>query len=253
MAVHSLQYGSYVFPPTFTYSDVSGKRALTATKSVHADGAVVPVAYLSERTVEVHGTFIRQIGGTPLSDLRDALRAALAVQSANLFLTTDRYLRNARVDDAPETSQPTWMERIMDVRIRFTAGDPYFYETATQTDNTNALTTSPGTVTISTVGGNAPALPQLSLTVAGAGSVALLSTLTNTTTGDVFTLGGTVMGGQVIIVDSLAQTVTIGGVDRMDLFDGVFPRLALGSNSFTVAWSSGGYTNMAAAWNNRWF
>lgn len=250
MATPSLAYGSYTFPRTFSYSEVSGKRSLTATKLVRAPGSAVPLNWLSERTIQVTGTLLANTG-TALETQKDALRAALAVTSANLYLTSGRYLRNARVEDAPESLGANWAERITDINIRFVAGDPYFYDANTTSDNTNALTTSPGSVTISTVGGNVFALPQISLTVAGSGAVALNATITNNTTGDVFTLFGAVTGGNVILIDSLLQTVTISGVDRMDLFDLVFPTLAVGSNSFTVAWTSGGFTNMAATWRNR--
>lgn len=251
---YHLAFGSYVFPDTFSYAEVSGKRALTSTKLVRFHGSVVPTAWQTERTVEVRGGLMKaSIGNqTALEDQRDALRAALAVQPANLYLTNGRYLRNARVDDAPESTSPTWMERMMDVRIRFVSGDPFFYDTSESSDNTNALSTSPGSVTIATVGGNVFALPQISLTVAGSGAVSLDAEITNTTTGDLFTLVGDVNGGDVIVIDSLAQTVKISGIDRMDLFDKVFPTLAVGSNAFTVEWSSGGFTNMAASWRNRY-
>jgi phage-related protein len=83
--------------------------------------------------------------------------------------------------------------------------------------------------------------------------VTLACTVTNSTTGETFTLEGAVTGGDVIIVDSLEQTVTIGGTDKTSLFDGVFPTLAVGSNTIQVDYTSGTITNLSISHNARYF
>jgi len=99
--------------------------------------------------------------------------------------------------------------------------------------------------------GNAYAQPQLAMTMDGTGTIA--ATITNITTGEAFTLFGPVISGQVIVVDSLAESVTIAGVDAMALFEGIFPRLAVGTNQFVVAYNATGITDFVLTWSNRWY
>jgi hypothetical protein len=101
--------------------------------------------------------------------------------------------------------------------------------------------------------GNAPAAPELRLTVGGSGEVTLAATVTNETTGEAFSLDGTVEGGDIILVNTLEETVLIGAANRMDLFDGLFPLLALGENTFSVEVCSAVLTNLDVYWRSRWY
>lgn len=87
----------------------------------------------------------------------------------------------------------------------------------------------------------------------GGGDVTLDATLTNETTGEAFSLQGEVEDGTEIVVNSLEETVTVEGEDRMDLFDGLFPRLNPGNNTLNVAYASGEITNVDVTWNSRWY
>lgn len=244
-----LQYGSYVFPNTFTYQEIGRQIVVPATKVVHFDGARVSRSFLDARKIQVRGSLLANTG-TALQTQRDAMKAALAAAPQNLYLESGRYLRNCYVDDAPETYDPTWPERITDAKFTFLTGDPFFYETAVQSFPTNAIAASPTTISL-TAGGNATAAPALALTVGGAGVISLSASLVNNTTGESFTLVGSVMGGDVITVDTLALTVRIGSTDRYDLFDGLFPHLAVGANSLVVTYGAGTLTNLSAVWQNR--
>jgi hypothetical protein len=108
-------------------------------------------------------------------------------------------------------------------------------------------------IVVNNAEGNAPAAPELRLTVGGSGAVSLAATITNETTGEAFTLEGTVAGGDIILVNTLEETVLIGATDRTDLFDGLFPLLALGENAFSIEVCSGVLTNLDVYWRSRWY
>jgi hypothetical protein len=250
---YRLRFGTYDFPASLTYNLQSFRSATPSGKRLRAHGARVPVGRLAERRVEVRG-LLKQESASSLQDQLDALRAAVMSGPAILYLPNDRHLRNVQKDDGGQDRyENTWPERLVEVAIDLITGDPYLYRDTQSSDLTNALSSSPETVTVNNAFGSAPAAPELRLTVGGSGEVTLAATLTNTTTGEAFTLSGEVAGGDIILINSLTKTVLIGATDRSDLFDGLLPTLALGNNSLSVAWTSGSLTNLDVYWNSRWY
>jgi len=246
-----LQFGSYVFPKGFYPAEEPLASQVSAAKLPRADGARVLTGLLEKKVLKVRGGLIHDSGLSVRTKV-DALKAALQGGPANLYFDSDRYWRQVQKESSSFGYESgTHYGRIVTVEIDFVTGDPFVYEVAAQ-NVSQAIASSPTTVPV-TAGGNAPALPQWSLTVGGVGAVTLAATVTNTTTGEAFTLAGAVSGGDVIVVDSLAETVKIGGVDKMSLFDGLFPKLAVGANSIQIAYTSGTISNFAADWNNRWY
>ena len=113
--------------------------------------------------------------------------------------------------------------RIADtVSIEFETGDPFLYSTTTSTVTATGLTS--GSTWTATAAGNAYSQPQISLTAAATGNIT--ATVSSVASGETFTLIGAVTSGNVIVVDSLAETVQIGATDFTSLFGGVFPRMA---------------------------
>lgn len=249
---YALAFGSYTIPNTITLQRVSMARNVPSAKTPRYDGARTLSGMLELKRFSLQGSLIRQIGSTDVSWLRnqlDALKGALAVQGANFTVDSDRYWRQCYAEQYEDSFAPTGAQRIVDVSFDVVTGDPFSYETATQSGG-GALVTSGQTKTVVN-GGNAPGAPRLSLTVGSTGT--LSATITNQTTVDVCTLFGPVTSGDVIIVDSLLETVTRSGLDVTSLFDGQFPRLEVGSNVFRFDWVSGSLNNAAIAWNNRFF
>ena len=185
---------------------------------------------------------------TAASDLRtqlDALKAALASGPTTFQTSSDRLYQGCQVSSFEETYGDTAFGRYADISFDILTGDPFQYAAVP-----TSVTSTSGSL-VATSAGNAYALPQIALTVGATGT--LSATLTNTTTGEVCTLMGAVTSGQVITIDSLAQAVTIAGVDKIALFDGLFPRLLVGANTLVLAVTSGTISSITATWQDRWF
>lgn len=250
MATYGLQFGTYTFPGTLTYNDVPLNSQVSVAKLPRADGSRILPGTLTERRITIKGSLLKT-PTSPLRDQLDALKAAMMSGPQNLYFNSDRYLRNCQKDPYGESYGMTWPERIVDISLGLVTGDPFFYEVAVNTA-TQAVSACPTTWTV-TAGGNAYALPQFQITVGSVVSGAIAFTITNETTGEAFTLTGAANVGDVIIVDSLEETVTISGVDRTDLFDGLFPRLAVGANTIQACYSIGSISSVSIVWQNRWY
>ncbi len=251
---YRLRFGTYDLPESLTYNSISFRSSVPSQKLPRAHGARVPRGYLAERRIEIRGLLKREIGGDSLQTQIDALRAALMSGPATLHLPNERYLRDVQKDDGGQDRyDQTWPERIADISIDLITGDPFMYSDTEVSDLTNAVGGSPTDVVIANAAGNAPALPELRLTVGGSGAIDLAATITNVTTGEAFTLAGAVSGGDVIKINSLDETVLIGSTDKTLLFDGLFPMLATGNNTIRVAYTSGTITNLDAYWRSRWY
>ncbi len=249
-----IKFGSYSLPSAFAIVSEPQSSVLAVSRLPRANGARVSTRYVGEGVITLEGGLARDLGSTSDTALRtalDTLKANLQ-GTANLYKHDDRYWRNCQLRDfGINTPSPTLELRLHRVALSFVTGDPFQYSTTTTT-NSRTISAS-GQTQATTNAGNAPAAPAISLTVGGSGAVTLACTITNSTTSESFTLAGAVTGGDVIIIDSLEQTVTIGGTDKTSLFDGVFPTLATGSNTITVAYTSGTITNFSISHNARYF
>lgn len=251
---YRLQFGSYTFPESLTYNLMSFRSSVPSAKLPRAHGARVPRGYLAERRIEIRGLLKADFEGDTLQEQIDDLRAALMGGPATLSLPNDRYLRNVQKDDSGQDRyDQTWPERVADIAVDLITGDPFLYSDTESSDLTNAVSSSPTDIVVNNAAGNAPALPELRLTVGGSGAVTLAATITNVTTGEAFTLSGSVTGGDVIKVNSLEETVLIGSTDKTLLFDGLFPTLAVGNNTLRIAYTSGTITNLDVYWRSRWY
>lgn len=249
----SIVFGSFTFPRGFHVADMSGDSEVTSSKLPRTDGGTRPNGTLEKKQIVVRGGIIKK----PSSTMRtqwDALKAGLNQGKQSLYLESDRFYREVQKVRFSSGFGPTHYSRIVDsIQITFEAGDPYQYDNTETQSLTNAISSSPTSKTLTVAGGNASAMPELRLTVGGAGAITLAATITNTTTGEAFTLTGVVAGGDLIKVNSLDETVLIGTTDKTSLFEGVFPKLAVGANTITIAYSSGTITNLAGVWRNRWY
>lgn len=245
-------FGSYSIPRGINVASVAMARVVPSAKTPRYDGARTLNGMLELKRFSVQGKLIRPLGNNTNNYLRtllDGLKAGLAQGPANFVIEPDRYWRQCQAEGYTDTYEATGYMNFVEVSCEIVTGDPFSYDTTGQTGS-RALSIPGQTLTVSN-GGNAPGSPRLSLTAGATGT--LSATVTNQTTGDVFTLFGAVTSGDIIIVDSLLETVTRGGVDVTLLFDGQFQRLAAGSNVFRFDWTSGNLSNAAIAWNNRFY
>ncbi len=244
----SLQFGTYVFPKTFYVATDPTTRTGKPTPSPRMHGGRFLTAYAAPKTVSVKGGFT--VPWNTLSPLLDALKAALATGPANLQVDS-RYYRSMQCVKYNEAYEPTGRNRVAAMEIEFEGPDPFAYS-LTANSNTWTAPATNGTQTITT-NGNAPCAPVFAFTVGGSGAQTIAWTLTNGATGESMTLSGSATGGDVITVDCLNRTVTIAGVDNMNLFDGVFPSLAVGANTLTITITTGSIAQIATSWNDRWW
>lgn len=246
---YQLRFGSYDFPSTFSVAEMPSNRVVPLLKLPRADGARALRGYFDGKRIKLRGGFTSS-GIANCSNVRDALDAlklALAAGPANFTTESDRFFRNCQAENYADSYDPADWGRIVMVSFDLVAGDPYAYDVTPVTVN---LVTTSGVV--ASVGGNARPAPQISLTMGTTGPCSFL--VTNTTSGESFTLAGTVASGDVIVIDSLEEIVTISGVDRMDLFDGTWLSLLAGaSNTITVTITTGTITARSLTYNNRWY
>lgn len=251
---YPLTFGSYVFPSpaTIYVAKVPMARVVPSAKTPRYDGARTLSGMLDLKKFSLQGTLFKPMGNTTAHYLRivvDDLHEAMAQQGVILSIDADRYWRGCHAEAYTDSYDATSYFNYVDVAFDVVTGDPYSYDITAQTIGRNLTTT--GQTQAATNGGNAPGAPQVVLT---AGSTATLAaTVTNQTTGDVFTLNGAVTSGDVITVDGLLSSVTRAGIDVTSLFDGQYPRLAVGANTFRVDWTSGSLSHITINWNNRYF
>jgi len=250
---YALKFGSYTFPTTFAPVSDPVDVSVPLSKIPRSDGDVASTGYRKGKVVQIDGGLTNGVGSyseTGVRTLIDAFRAGIAGKQ-NLYFFDDRYYRNAQMTHAEFANEVGTFLKIQKVRLTFVAGDSYQYA-VTPTVTARSISASGQTLSV-TAGGTADAIPVISLTVGGSGAKTLAATITNSTTGKAFTLAGACTGGDVIIVDCLNKTVTISGVDKTALFDGLFWSLANGANTVTVAYTTATITNLSVSAQDRWY
>ncbi len=229
-------YGGYVLDGIETINKPTRyKERIASTPG--RDGGYSGGALMDTRIVTIKGTLL----GTDTGDLRakqDAFYQAHRPSVANqLIINGDRYCM-AEVQSITEADFEGFY--LWEYTVAFRADDPYLYDVATQS---KAL---PAGTTTFTVAGTATALPAMSITPSAAGQNV---TVTNTTTGDVFSF--TAAGSGVYIADSKLETfLSPSSTDASSLLTAasVFLGLANGTNTITV---TGGTASLT--WQNRYF
>jgi len=233
MANRLLQFGTYTFPSGWKVVEDANTRVVPSQKLARQDGARVQQGYMDAKQITVQGSFIKG----PLSrnnDVRallDGLHLALEQGPANLYLYEDRYYRNMQAVEFPDTYSETGFNRHADTRVRFIGPEPF----SVSTINSSDTWTNPGggQSHLIAVEGSVPVPPVFTITLSGSGAVDVNITVTNSTTGESFVIvtddtTGQLHGGDVIVVDTEAQTITVNGVLMMGLFDGQWFTLAPG-------------------------
>lgn len=246
------QFGTYSIPRGINVSKLPGARIVPSAKTPRYDGGRLLIGMLDIKRISLTGMLIRPMGNFTANYLRgvlDGLKSGLAQGPANFSIETDRYWRLCQAEAYEDSYEATGYRNVVTVSFDVVTGDPFSYETAGQTGG-GSLSATGQTKTV-TNGGNAAAAPQIAVTAGSTGTLA--ATITSQTTGDVCTLNGAVTSGDVITIDSLADTVTRAGLDVTSLFDGQFVRLAVGANVLRFDWTSGSLSNAAISWNNRWY
>jgi hypothetical protein len=244
---YQLQYGGYTFPKGMYPADDSLPSVVPTSKHPRVDGSRLLAPTLGEKRIIVKGGAIAP-PGTSIRATVDGLKAAVLSGPQSLRFQSDRYWRNVVCRDLKIQHVGTWYDRIAEIECDFVTGDPFEYETV---NNTLALTPASTTVSgTATAGGNAYSRPVVSLTAA---TTSLAVTFYNDTTGESFTIVGTCNVADVIVIDCLNESCMIGGADRMDLFDGMFPRLSVGGNTIRLTYLAASLSAVSVVWANRWY
>ena len=251
-----ITFGTYTFPAGFYPAAEPLSHVLPHAKQPRTDGGRTVRGSLDGKKLSVVGGFIKGPLGNSTNvnaDLDTMKRNLLANAPASLYYgRADRYYRNVSLEGELGISyDPTGFGRIANVQVNFLAGDPFAYATSTNTDTWTV--TSSGQTHGITTGGTAYQQPTFSITVGGAGAQPITYTLTNTGTGKAFTLNGNVTGGDVIVVDTLNQTVTIAGVDKMSLFDGQWIELRVGTDTVQETYGATAITQIVTSWQDRYY
>lgn len=246
------KFAGVTLEPGFYVAEDNLPQQVPRAKLPRTDGARNIRGSLDARTIRIRGRLIGLGGTIGAVDLRakiDSLRSAIfASAPASLYAgRSDRYLRNAQCEGVREVFDATGYDRNVEVELEFLAADPYYYSTTATSDSWTV--TASGQSRNILVSGNAAAAPVFTFTIAGAGPVTLAITLTNNSTGKSFTLTGAAYGGDVIVVDTLNQTVTTSGVNTIALFDGIWTPMVGGgfSNSLTVTYTGPAVTSIATS------
>jgi phage-related protein len=257
---YKLQFGSYVLPKGFAPVEEGLVAVVPSDKTAKGDGAASIVGTLDKRVLPVRGFLSADIlknltgGRTTLRQELDALKSALyAVRQGTLYFgVDDRFYRNVQCAGIPISYGETEYGRQATVQINFEAADPFAYAVATSNDSWSPG--GSGATKVITSAGSAGSQPVFSITVGGAGALTIAFTVTNNTNSQQLTLTGSCNGGDVIVVDTLNHTVTIGGVDKYGaLFDGLWMALNPGANTLQVNWTGTAITTVATAWQERSF
>lgn len=251
---YALSFNSYSFPAGFHVSVEEMESAVPAAKLPRRHGARIPLGYLGAKKFKIRGAFVDDLisntGGLTVRQSLDALKAALMSGPADFATDTDRFWPNCQKVAYSDSYDPTMFNRFASVEFDLVAPDPISFEVATQ-NASRSLTMTGQTLSI-TPGGNAQAMPQISVTAGATGTLA--ATIMNAANGDMCSLSGAVTMGDVLILDSLLEQVTRSGSDITSFFDGMWIRLEPGiANVLTVAWTLGSLSNIAVAWQNRWY
>lgn len=254
---YKLQYGGYVFKKTFSIVDNRVINVVPQQKLARADGARTIRGSLGPRKIRVAGTLFgptAQMGG--VSDIRtelDNMYNALHTNAPSAMFVgrDDRYLRSVHCETLPETTEPNAFERIIRAEFDFVSPDPFFYSTTLYSDSWTVSGTAQAHAI--TPNGKEPPLPNYAITLGGAGAVTISIRLMNNLNGQYFDLTGSATGGDVINVNCLERTVTIGSTDRMDLFDGRWvPLIAGTSNTLAEAYTGTAITNITTTYRARY-
>lgn len=258
-------FGSYTFPIGFAILSDDRGAELPVNKLARASGSTALPRKLREKRISIRGTCMYgaldcapngRYGSysNPLRAAMDDLAAGCALSPANLYIDSDRYYLNAQASNLAFSWTETGFNRIVKAVVDFTCPDPFQYGQTSLSDSSWTSPANNSTKTINNSQGTASALPQITFNLAS--NAALGVTLTNNTTGDAFTLSGTPSNSATAVtVDSLNQIVTAASVDNTSLFDGIYPSLNAGANSFTLTLSGNSATinSIVFSWSPRWY
>ena len=242
---YRLRFGSYDFPGTMRPNGGDAPVDLAEQERPRADGSITQTGRRKSRSITLRGS-ITAGDADALQVIYDAMRAACSIGTvASLWFGRDDRYAKAQVESwTDDTEDGMFYGVVVNISIAFRLADPWWYATAA---TTTALTTTGGTVT---PGGNGPASPAWTVTIGTGGTGTV--TLTNSTTGETATLSGTFAGGDVIVIDRAAYTVTLNGVAAFGLLGGRIPSLAAGANTIAASASTVTISALSCAYTARY-
>ena len=244
MADKILKFGDYTFPEGLSVGSISAGARVNKSEIPGRPGVHIGPRVIGEKMVKLEGV----IWSDDLRSTMDALQSALAVGKAQLYVEDDRYIR-AVCEDFTHDYDPGAFQDWVNVQLGFTADPPFWVSETEQTQQWDAPSTS---VSITQTAGNVYVEPIIEVKFATSGNVDLdlgIGTAASCS------LIGAVTADLVVQLDCEAKTVlTAGGVDKMALFEGTFPRLEPDDTTLFYAHNSGpALSYIKLIWRARWY
>lgn len=214
------------------------------------DGAISEEAKIGPKNITIEGDIVGSSYDSLRSNL-DALHAALLNGIQKLTKDNERYIYCQLKDFSYAYDH---MTRSASWAAQFIAHFPFWLAETAETDTRSPATATPYNLWH---GGNAPTRVKVEITANGAISDAFK--LENSTAGKTFQYRGTIAAAKTVEIDNRFDSddfqVLNDGTADMTNFEGDFPIMEAGSNTFSPTWASSGSTApvVKMTWRKCWY
>lgn len=240
----------YELPRSLVFLEDNQTGRFRSVDRLLVDGEAVDGWQVDARDITVEGL----VTSDDTEDQRTLLLEMARVAALpNLRLTVEEgpgatYLRLGRLKDLQRKHSELTGRELTDVRLRWRASDPAWYEARlhsikfTVTTYSQALSLDPLT--------GLPAFPTVHIVAPPSGSLSTVSLGSTDGRGFSYTDASYLRNGASVIVDCEAGTVNRAtGYNTLHYMVGTFPRLAAGTNVWQYA---GGACTITLSWQPRW-
>ena len=185
-------------------------------------GSIMPNMQPQSKTIEVSGSVVGVDAATARTNLDTLLKMVNSNrrkpngdrEMRDLYLFEDRLIKvHMNSNNLDHKAALTFR----DVRLRFTSPNPY-EQYINKTRHSETISASPTTFTISTVNGNAPTSPIITVTNNGSNISSLQ--IENRTTGQLWAYAGSIVTGQDLVIDTELLTIKNNAVSDVANFTG---------------------------------
>jgi phage-related protein len=224
----TLMFGSYSFPnQTFEIAGLPIENNIQETKIPLKHGSNISTPYLNSRKIRISGTLHNQLSEDTHTQLLDMQEALLAGEG-KFYYRSDRYA-NCYVKNIKPVYEEGTDKAVARIEIDLVAQDPFLYSETPYSAAEDASGTTHSFDVFS--GGDVFAEPNIYFYASG-GTISNNLLLQNLTTGEQMRWRGILNPGQTLSVNSGDMEVSYDILDGMSIFEGDFPTLLPGTNSF---------------------
>lgn len=212
--------------------DQTPTRELPTNKIPRNDGEFIIGDFWRAKVITLRGT-VRGSSAADLNSRIDAMKKALAVRGANLDIKIDGTIRRFKatmIGSENLFSRRNYHNTFIPYEAQFLCVVPWGQAT-TYTESLFTDKTGISSTEFVNNAGTIHAAPVISLNFSTASSITAVS-VTNDTTGETISATVSLSAADIIVFDSENFTVKKNGT-AID-YSGSFPKLATGSNSFTI-------------------